>query len=84
MRTAALANVGDFEKIHTEIAQAQLIPSKWKIILESRAYTLLGNYNDAIKSLDRLIPILENDPREFENVCEYLEVTGYIEGFVIF
>ena len=80
LRTAALANVGDFEKIHTEIAQAQLIPSKWKIILESRAYTLLGNYNDAIKSLDRLIPILENDPREFENVCEYLEVTGYIEG----
>ena len=33
------------------------ISSAWKFVIESRAFAMTGHYEDAIKSLDRLIPI---------------------------
>lgn len=80
IRTGALLRLKDFEKIHREIAQATLISSKWKIILEAHAFALAGNYEDSVNTLDNIIPLLEPDPREFENVCEYFEDIGDIRG----
>ena len=80
LRVDALVKKGNFERIHREIAQATLIPSKWRMIMESRAFSLSGNYEDAIKVLDRIIPLLESDPREFENFCQYLESIGDLKS----
>ena len=80
IRIGALLRLKDFEKIHREIAQATLISSKWKIILKAHAFALAGNYEDSVNTLDNIIPLLEPDPREFENVCEYLEEIGDIRG----
>jgi len=80
LRMSALARTGDFESIHVEIAQATLIPSKWKLVVEARAFALTGHFQDSISSLDRLIPIIESDPRDVEPVCEFMESSGDIRG----
>ena len=80
LRMSALAKNGDFEKIHAEIAQATLIPSEWKLVIESRAFAMTGHFEDAISSLDRLIPIIESDPRDVAAFCEYLESSNDIRG----
>ena len=76
----ALVRVGDFERIHTEIANAPLISSKWKLVIEAQSYTMTGHYEDAIKLLDQLILVIEKDPREVGLVCDYLEKSQDIHG----
>ena len=41
---------------------------------------MTGHYEDAIKSLDRLIPIIESDPRDVDSICQYLEASRDIKG----
>jgi hypothetical protein len=80
LRMNALVRVGDFERIHTEIANAPLISSKWKLVIEAQSYTMTGHYEDAIKLLDQLILVIEKDPREVVLVCDYLEKSQDIHG----
>ncbi len=80
LRMNALAQNGKLEEIHTEVANAPMIPSIWRMIVEARAFAMAGKYDDSIKVLDRLIPILENDPREVRAVCLYLEASKDIRG----
>ena len=51
-----------------------------KLVIESRAFAMTGHYEDAIKSLDRLIPIIESDPRDVDSICQYLEASRDIKG----
>lgn len=80
LRMSALVRAGDFERIHAEISNAPLISSAWKLVIESRAFAMTGHYEDAIKSLDRLIPIIESDPRDVDSICQYLEASRDIKG----
>jgi len=80
LRMSALARAGEFEKIHAEIAQATLIPSEWKLVVESRAFAMTGHFDDALSSLERLIPIIESDPRDVRSICDFLETSKDIRG----
>ncbi|MED5282079.1 MAG: hypothetical protein VYA10_11405 [Verrucomicrobiota bacterium] len=73
LRMNALAQVNDLERIHEEINNAPIIPSRWRLVVEARAHAMNGNFKDAAKSLDRLLPILGDDPRQVRSVCHYLE-----------
>jgi len=73
LRMNALAQVGKIESIHTEVANAPLIPNIWRMIIEARAYAIEKNFVDSMDVLDRLIPLIGNDPREVRSVCTYLE-----------
>ena len=44
-----------------------------RLVVEAGVHSLNGNYQDTRKTLDRLIPILTNDPRSVRSVCNYLE-----------
>jgi hypothetical protein len=57
LRMNALAQVGDLERIHTEVANAPLIPTLWRMVVEARAYAMQGKYSDSMDVLDRLIPL---------------------------
>lgn len=76
LRMNALVQVGDIERIHSEIANAPMIPTLWRMAVESRAYAIQGNYKASIDALDRLLPLLGDDPREVRNLCSYLEATS--------
>ena len=80
LRMNALAQVGDLERIHTEVANAPLIPTLWRMVVEARAYAMQGKYQDSMDVLDRLIPLLGDDPREVRAVCLYLEASKDIRG----
>ena len=80
LRMNALAQVGDLERIHTEVANAPLIPTLWRMVVEARAYAMQGKYEDSMDVLDRLIPLLGDDPREVRAVCLYLEASKDIRG----
>ena len=80
LRMNALAQVGDLERIHTEVANAPLIPTLWRMVVEARAYAMQGKYSDSMDVLDRLIPLLGDDPREVRAVCMYLEASKDIRG----
>ena len=80
LRMNALAQVGDLERIHTEVANAPLIPTLWRMVVEARAYAMQRKYEDSIAVLDRLIPLLGDDPREVRGVCLYLEASKDIRG----
>ena len=56
LRMNALAQVGDLERIHTEVANAPLIPTLWRMVVEARAYAMQEKYSDSKDVLDRLIP----------------------------
>ena len=73
LRMNALAQVNDLERIHEEINNVPIIPSRWRLVVEARAHAMNGNFKDAAKSLDRLLPILGDDPRQVRSVCHYLE-----------
>lgn len=80
IRMAALSHVGDLEKIRTELNRASIIPSRWKLVVEARVYSLEQNFLESQKSLDRIIPLLGNDPREARAICTYLEQVKDIQS----
>ena len=80
IRMAALSHVGDLEKIRTELNRASIIPSRWKFVVEARVYSLEQNFLESQKSLDRIIPLLGNDPREARAICTYLEQVKDIQS----
>ena len=51
----------------------QIIPSRWRLVVEARIFALEQNFLEAQKSLDRIVPLLSNDPREARAICVYLE-----------
>ena len=53
-RMNALAQVNDLERIHEEINNAPIIPSRWRLVVEARAHAMNGNFKDA--AADRLLP----------------------------
>ena len=73
LRMNALAQIKDLESIHFEVNNAPIIPERWRLVIESRAFAMEGNYKEAIRVLNRLLPVLGNDPRIVRSVCEYLE-----------
>jgi len=80
LRMTALAQQGELESIHAEVANAPLIPSIWRMIVEARAFSMAGKYESSLDVLDRLIPLLNDDPREIRAVCNYLEASKDIRG----
>ena len=80
LRMNALAQVGDLDRIHTEVANAPLIPTIWRMVVEARAFAMQRKYQDSMDVLDRLIPLLGDDPREVRTVCLYLEASRDIRG----
>ena len=80
IRMAALAQVGDLEKMRTELSRASIIPSRWRLVVEARIHALEQNFLESQKSLDRIIPLLSSDPREARTICIYLEEVGDIKS----
>ena len=80
LRMNALAQEGELASIHAEVANAPMIPSLWRMVVEARAFSMQGKYEDSIGVLDRLIPLLRDDPREVRAVCLYLEASQDIKG----
>lgn len=80
LRMNALAQMNNLERIHEEINNAPIIPSRWRLVVEARAHSMNGNFKDASKSLDRLLPILGDDPRLVRSVCHYLETANDIRN----
>ena len=80
LRMNSLAQINDIESIHFEINNAPIIPERWRLVIESRAFALEGNYKESIKVLDRLLPVLGNDPRLVRGICDYLESTKDLRG----
>jgi hypothetical protein len=80
LRMNALAQVGNLERIHAEVANAPLIPTLWRMVVEARAFAMQNKYKDSMDVLDRLIPLLGDDPREVRTVCLYLEASRDIRG----
>ena len=80
IRMAALAQVGDLEKMRTELSRASIIPSRWRLVVEARIHALEQNFLESQKSLDRIIPLLSNDPREARTICIYLEQVGDVKS----
>ena len=80
LRMNALAQINDLESIHFEVNNAPIIPERWRLVIESRAFALEGNYKESLKVLDRLLPVLGNDPRLVRGICEYLESANDIKG----
>ena len=80
LRMNALAQLNDLDSIHFEVSNAPIIPERWRLVIEARAFALEGNYKESIKVLDRLLPILGNDPRLVRSICSYLESANDIQG----
>ena len=84
LRMNAKPQVGDLERIHTEVANAPLIPTLWRMVVEASTFAMQEKYTDSKDVLDRLIPLLGDDPREVRGVCLYLEASKDIEDSVMF
>jgi len=80
IRMNALAQQGELESIHAEVANAPMISTLWRMVIEARAFSLQGKYDESIDVLDRLIPLLGDDPRKVRAVCFYLESSNDIRG----
>jgi hypothetical protein len=80
IRMAALAHVGDLEKIRSELNRASIIPSRWRLVVEARVYSMEQNFLESQKSLKRIIPLLGSDPREARAICIYLEQVKDIQS----
>ena len=80
LRMNALAQLNDLETIHFEVNNAPIIPERWRLVIEARAFALEGNYKESIKVLDRLIPVLGNDPRLIRAICNYFESSNDVKG----
>lgn len=80
IRMNALAQEDELESIHAEVANAPMIPTLWRMVVEARAFSLQGKYDESIEVLDRLVPLLGDDPRKVRAVCFYLESSKDILG----
>ena len=56
MRMNALAQIGDFESILTEVSNAPLVPTLWRKVVEARAYSMQNKLQDSFDVLDSLLP----------------------------
>ena len=70
---AALAQVGDLEKMRIELSRATIIPSRWRLVVEARIHALAQNY---LESQSLLIAsfLFSSDPRKLDYL--YLFGTG--------
>ena len=80
IRMAALAHIGDLEKMRAELNRASIIPSRWRLVVEARIFAMEQNFIESQKSLERIIPLLSNDPREARAICVYLEQVDDIQS----
>ncbi len=80
LRMNALAQINELESIHFEVNNSPIIPERWRLVIESRAFALDGNYKESIKVLDRLLPVLGSDPRLVRGICGYLESIEDLKG----
>ena len=44
-RMNALAQVGNLDRIHAEVANAPLIPTLWRMVVEARAFAMQNKYS---------------------------------------
>ena len=73
LRMSALTQLGDMERIGQELNDAPIIPLIWRLVVEARSLSLGGRYEEARKTIDRLLPLVDEDPRKVRSVCYYLE-----------
>lgn len=73
LRMSALAQLGDLERIGQELNDAPIIPLLWRLVVEARSLSLGGRYDESRKTIDRLLPLVDEDPRKVRAVCYYLE-----------
>ena len=73
LRMSALTQLGDMERIGQELNDAPIIPLIWRLVVEARSLSLGGRYEEARKTIDRLLPLVDEDPRKVRSVCYYWE-----------
>ena len=73
IRMNALAHLRNTESILREVRNAPIIPQRWRLIVEARAFSQNGNFQEAAAILDRLVAVLGDDFRKVWAICEYLE-----------
>mgnify|MGYP001581171158 FL=1 len=73
LRMSALAQLGDLERIGQELNDAPIIPLIWRLVVEARSLSLGGRYEESRKTIGRLLPLVDEDPRKVRSVCYYLE-----------
>ena len=76
LRMSALAQIGDLERLGQEVNDAPIIPLVWRLVIEARSLSLSGNFDGARKNMDRLLPLIDEDPRKVRSVSHYLETVG--------
>jgi len=73
IRMNALAHLKDTESILREVRNAPIIPQRWRLLVEARAFAQNGDFQEATVILDRLVAVLGDDFRKVWAICEYLE-----------
>jgi len=73
LRMSALARLGDIEKISQELNDAPIIPLIWRLVVEARSLSMSNRFDEARKTIDRLLPLISEDPRKIRSICQYLE-----------
>ena len=59
--------------MRTELNRASIIPNRWRLVVEARIFAIEQNILESQKSLNRIVPLLSNDPREARAICVYHE-----------
>ena len=73
LRMSALARLGDIERISQELNDAPIIPLIWRLVVEARSLSMSNRFDEARKTIDRLLPLISEDPRKVRSICYYLE-----------
>jgi len=73
LRMSALARLGDTERISQELNDAPIIPLIWRLVVEARSLSMSSRFDEARKIIDRLLPLISEDPRKVRSICYYLE-----------
>ncbi len=73
LRMSALARLGDIERISQELNDAPIIPLIWRLVVEARSLSMSNRFDQARKAIDRLLPLILEDPRKVRSICYYLE-----------
>ena len=73
LRMSALARIGDIERISQELNDAPIIPLIWRLVVEARSLSMTNRFDEARKTIDRLLPLISEDPRKVRSICYYLE-----------
>ena len=73
LRMSALARLGDTERISQELNDAPIIPLIWRLVVEARSLSMSNRFDEARKTIDRLLPLISEDPRKVRSICYYLE-----------